>query len=90
MKKISGHICDSCRKVFYPDERIYEFCHDCAHLVWCVVNIYDDGSKELACIHRTEEGAKEWIEKSKQFILKMNEGEVSPIVDIEIQNWLVQ
>ena len=90
MKKLSGHICDSCRKVFYPDEIVYEFCHDCAHLVWCVINTYANGNKELACIHRTEEGAKNWVEKSKPLIHKMNEGEVNPIVDIEIQNWLVQ
>ena len=24
MQKISGHICDCCRKVFYPEERVYE------------------------------------------------------------------
>ena len=90
MQKISGHICDCCRKVFYPEERIYEFCHDCAHLVWCVVNIYKNGSKELACIHHTKEGAENWVEKSKSLLLITNENEVNPIVDIQIQNWLVQ
>lgn len=90
MQKISGHICDCCRKVFYPEERVYEFCHDCANLVWCVVNIYKNGNKELACIHHTKEGAENWVEKSKSLLLITNENEVNPVVDIQIQNWLVQ
>jgi hypothetical protein len=58
--------------------------------VWCVVNIYKNGNKELACIHHTKESAEDWVEKSKSLLLIMNENEVNPVVDIQIQNWLVQ
>ena len=57
MEKLSGKICDRCRTVFYPGDRIVELCEKCANTVWCLFNIYEDGSKELSSIHGTEEGA---------------------------------
>ena len=62
----------------------------CRRQGYNIVNIYKDGSKELACIHHTQEGAETWVEKSKSLLLIMNENEVNPVVDIQIQNWLVQ
>lgn len=89
MQKMDGKICDSCRKLFYPEDKIYEFCHECANLVWCVTNVYKDGSKELSSIHHTEDGAIDWVSKNKQFIEEMNVGLQNPIVDQEITNWMV-
>ena len=46
MQKLDGRICDSCRKLFYPGDTVYEVCPMCFHSVWCVTNVYKDGSKE--------------------------------------------
>ena len=89
MQKMSGRICDSCRKVFYPDEKVYELCHECANLVWCVTNIYKDGSRELSCIHKTRESAEIWVDKNEQILNKMNDGLSNPIVEQEIAQWMV-
>lgn len=89
MQKMDGRICDSCRTLFYPQDKIYEFCHECANLVWCVTNVYKDGSKELSSIHHTEEGAIDCVSTNKQFIEKTNVGLKNPIVDQEITNWMV-
>ena len=87
MQKLDGRICDSCRKLFYPGDTIYEVCPMCFHSVWCVTNIYKDGSKELSSIHHTEEHAKAWIEKSKNLIESHNTD--NPIIDQVIDNWCV-
>lgn len=89
MQKMSGKICDVCRTMFYPNDRVYELCHDCANMVWCVTNVYKDGSKELSSIHHTEDSATTWVEQNKQFIQEMNVGLDNPIVDQEITNWMV-
>lgn len=89
MQKMSGKICDACRTMFYPNDRVYELCHDCANTVWCVTNVYKDGSKELSSIHHTEDGATTWVEQNKQFIQEMNVGLDNPIVYQEITNWMV-
>lgn len=89
MQKMDGKICDSCRKLFYPGDRIYEFCHECANLVWCVTNVYKDGSKELSSIHHTKEGALHWVEKSSALISEMNIEVENKIIDQEVTQWCV-
>lgn len=89
MQKMGGKICDSCRKLFYSVDRIYEFCHECANLVWCVTNVYKDGSKELSSIHHTEERAIDWISKNKQSIEETNIKLENPIINQEITNWRI-
>lgn len=89
MQKISGKICDSCRVMFYPGDKVYEFCHECANFVWCVTNIYEDGSKELSSIHHTEESALDWVEKSKNWINEVNKEVDNKIINQEIVKWCV-
>lgn len=89
MQKMGGKICDSCRKLFYPGDKIHEFCHECANSVWCVTNVYKDGSKELSSIHHTEEVAIDVVSKNKQFIEELNIGLQNPIINQEITNWMV-
>ena len=89
MQKMSGRICDSCRTMFYPGDHIIELCSDCAQRVWCVTNIYEDGSKELSSIHRTEQKAQTWVEKSRNILDKMNPDQENKIVKQEINCWFV-
>ena len=89
MQKMSGKICDSCRTMFYPGDHIVELCLDCAHKVWCVTNVYEDGSKELSSIHRAEYRAKEWVEKSRSVLDKVNPDQEKKIVKQEINCWYV-
>ena len=86
---MSGKICDSCRVMFYPDDKVYEFCHECANFVWCVINVYEDGSKELSSIHHTEESASDWVEKSKNWINEVNKEVDNKIINQEIVKWCV-
>lgn len=93
MQKFNGgnpvHICDGCRTTFYPEDRIYEFCKDCANTVWCVFNIYEDGSKELSSLHHSEESAV-WF-RSECWITaqKLNSERDNKIVDIIIEDWTI-
>ena len=86
---MGGRICDCCRTVFRPDDVIYELCSQCAQVVWCVTNIYEDGSKELSSIHRTEEKAKEWIESTKDLLTKINPEQRRKIIDRTITSWFI-
>lgn len=89
MNKLDGKICDACHTRLYPNDRIYEFCRKCANFVWCVINKYEDGSKELSSIHHTEEGAKFWVENDQSWIEKVNKDTDNKIVDREIVQWCV-
>ena len=89
MQKMGGRICDCCRTVFRPGDVIYELCSECAQVVWCVTNIYEDGSKELSSIHRTEEKAKEWIESTKDLLTKINPKQHRKITDRTITSWFI-
>lgn len=89
MQKLSGRICDSCRTMFYPEDKIYEFCHECANFVWCVINKYEDGSLELSSIHHTEEGAKSWVENTQSWIEEANKDTDNKLVDQKIEQWCV-
>lgn len=89
MNKLDGKICDSCRKIFYPGDTIYEVCPECFHTVWCVSNIYENGSKELSSIHRTEEKAIAWVEKGKELIEQSKLTIDNPIIDQIIDCWCV-
>jgi hypothetical protein len=81
-------ICDCCGTVFIPDDVIYELCSECAQVVWCVTNIYEDGSKELSSIHHTEEKAKKWIKSTKDLLTKINP-EHRKIIDRTITSWFI-
>lgn len=89
MQKLSGRICDSCNKLFYAGDNIYELCQECFNSVWCVINLYEDGSKELSSIHHTKEGALHWVEKSSTLISEMNIEAENKIVDQEVTQWCV-
>ena len=89
MKKLSGHICDSCRVMFYPEDRVVELCEKCANQVWVVTNIYEDDFRELASIHHTEESAKDFVEKGKEVIDLLNEVRQNKLIKQEISNWIV-
>lgn len=89
MQKMGGRICDCCRIVFRPGDVIYELCSECAQVVWCVTNIYEDGSKELSSIHRTEEKAKKWIESTKDLLTKINPEQRRKIIDRTITSWFI-
>lgn len=73
MQKMDGKICDNCRTMFYSGDRIVELCEDCANTVWCVFNEYEDGTRRLSSIHRTEEKAIWWIEHNKKLIETFSE-----------------
>lgn len=89
MKKLSGHICDSCRTMFYPEDHIVELCEKCANQVWVVTNIYEDDFRELASIHHTEESAKDFIEKGKEVINLLNKVRENKLIKQDISNWAV-
>lgn len=89
MQKMGGRICDCCRTLFRPGDVIYELCSECAQVVWCITNIYEDGSKELSSVHRTEEKAKEWIESTKDLLTKINPEKRRKIIDRTITSWFI-
>lgn len=89
MKKMSGHICDSCRTMFYPEDRIVELCTRCANTVWCVSNVYEDGSKELSSIHRNEQSALFQIEKTMHTLDKINLDKEKKLVKQTLASWQV-
>lgn len=84
---MDGKICDICRTRFYPGDAIIEVCSICANVVWCVFNIYEDGSKELSSIHHTEENALKWIEDNKELINKVISE--NKIIKQETHSWFV-
>ena len=87
MQKMSEKICDSCRTLLRPGD--VELCEKCANTVWCVFNIYEDGSAELSSIHHSAEGA-EWF-SSQCWIAaqKFNPERDNKIVSITIENWTI-
>lgn len=89
MQKMDGKICDSCRSQFYPGDTIHEVCSSCFNNVWCVMNIYADGSKELSSIHRNEEAASHFISRNRFIIGRMNETAKIPIKEQKIEKWAV-
>ena len=86
---MGGRICECCRTMFRPGDIIYELCAECAQVVWSVTNIYEDGSKELSSIHRTEENAKEWIESTMDLLTKINPEQRRKIIDRTITSWFI-
>ena len=89
MEKLSGKICDVCRTMFYPGDRIIELCEKCANTVWCLFNIYEDGSKELNSIHRTEEDAVWFKAQNFELYNKLNSKSDNKIIDQEIIEYSV-
>ena len=89
MQKMGGRICDACRTLFYPGDTIIEFCETCASTVWCVFNHYEDGTKELSSIHRTETSAQNWVNFGQQLIKKHNDKPDIKLVNQEISQWRI-
>ena len=89
MQKMGGRICDSCRTMFYPGDRVVELCAKCASTVWCVIYEYDDGSRELSSIHRTEEKAKKYCEHLNESIAFANTYSDKKIIKHYISEWTV-
>ena len=89
MQKLDGKICDGCRTIFYPGDTIIELCEQCAHYVWCVFNIYEDGKKELSSIHRTEERAYEYIIEHKYIIEVINNTQDNKIIERIVEQFAV-
>lgn len=86
---MSGRICDRCRTMFYPGDRIVELCEKCANQVWIVTNIYEDDFRELAAVCRTEEIANEFVEKGKTLIEKLNKDSKIKLIKQDISNWAI-
>lgn len=89
MKKMGGHICDSCRTMFYSGDHITELCDKCANTVWCVTNVYEDGSRELSSIHRNELDARYQIEKTMYMLDKINKGSDKKLVKQTMAKWQI-
>ena len=86
---MDGKICDSCRSQFYPGDTVHEICSSCFNNVWCIINIYEDGSKELSSIHRTEEAAWNFMLRNAFIIGRINETAKIPIKEQKIEKWVV-
>lgn len=84
MQKMDGKICDSCRSQFYPGDTVHEVCSNCFNNVWCITNIYEDDSRELSSIHRTEEDALQFMLKKAAVIERMNQ-----FADLKIKKQVV-
>ena len=89
MKKINVQICDSCGKMFYPGDSIHEFCNVCANTIYCVMNVYEDGSKELFSIHHTIGGAEDIIQNGVDLLNKLNHDQPCKIKQV-IESWLIK
>lgn len=89
MKKMSGHICDSCRTMFYSGDHITELCDKCANTVWCVTNVYEDGSRELSSIHRSAKHAEYSIEKTMAKLFELNLNSEKKLVKQTMASWNV-
>lgn len=89
MEKMSGHICDSCRTMFYPGDHIVELCQRCANTVWTVTNVYEDGSRELSSIHRNELLAKYQIEKTMSLLDKLNKDSDKKLIKQTMAKWQI-
>ena len=89
MKKLDGRICDICGKLFYKEDYINEVCDSCINNVWCVINIFEDGSKELSSIHHTQESADLHVFESKDLIEQINEKSNKKLIKQIIENWIV-
>lgn len=86
---MGGKICDSCRSLFYTDDTIREVCSKCFNNVWCVINIYEDDSKELSSIHHTEEAALNFVLKNAMLITRINAGSTNKIKEQKVTKWAV-
>lgn len=89
MQKMSGRICDYCRIMFYPEDHVVELCHKCAHTVWCVMNVYEDGSRELSSIHRNPMSANDQKNSNLKMIKELNQDRDVKLVKQEVTSWCV-
>lgn len=89
MEKLSGKICDVCRTMFYPGDHVIEMCEKCANTVWCIFDIYEDGSRELSSIHRTQEGALLCIEQNKELIENYCLDSKNKIIEQEVIDYFI-
>ena len=87
MKKLDGTICDSCGTLIYDHN--YDVCGHCFNNVYCVINVYEDGSEHLSSIHHTLENAELHIKESQELIDDINTDSNYNLVKQVIENWLV-
>jgi hypothetical protein len=57
--------------------------------VWCITNIYEDDSRELSSIHRTEEAALHFMLKNADTIKRMNQFANLKIKQQVVAKWAV-
>lgn len=89
MKKLDGRICDVCGTLFNKEDYVNEICDFCINNVWCIINVFEDGSKELSSIHHTQESADLHIYESKDLIDQINEKSNKKLIKQIIENWTV-
>ena len=75
--------------MFYPGEHVVELCERCANTVWCLINVYEDGSKELSSIHHNEESAVWFKSQNWELINKLNPERENKIIDQLIEEWII-
>ena len=86
---MGGRIYDSCQTMFYTGYPVEELYEKCANTVRCVIYEYDDGSRELSSIHRTEEKANKFCERLKESIAFANKYSTKKIIKPYISEWAV-
>ena len=89
MQKMGGKICDSCRSLFYAGDAVHEVCSKCFNNVWCIIYIYEDGSRELSSIHHTEESAVTFMLKNAEVIARVNACSENKIKEQKVTKWAV-
>jgi hypothetical protein len=75
--------------MFYSGDHITELCDKCANTVWCVTNVYEDGSRELSSIHRNEQQALYSIEKTVHILDKLNKDSDKKLIKQTLASWQV-
>ena len=86
---MDGKICDSCRSQFYPGDTVHEVCSSCFNNVWCIINIYEDDSRELSSIHHTEESALAFMLKNAEVVARINTCSENKIKEQKVTKWAV-
>lgn len=87
MKKLDGKICDSCETLIY--DHSYDVCTHCFNNVYCIINVYEDGTERLSSIHHTLESAESHKYESQELIDCINTDSNNKLIKQVIENWLV-
>lgn len=87
MKKLDGTICDSCGTLIYGHN--HDVCEHCFNNVYCIINVYEDGTESLSSIHHTLESAESHKHESQELIDDINTDSNNKLIKQVIENWLV-